>query len=196
MKKLIFVMSKVPIKGIMKNRLSRDIGYINSKRLVCNSIEKINRIFLRKKSEYNLNWYLTPNCKFRSYSFSIFHNCSLQSKGNLGDRMWDLIKLQKKPLVIIGSDIPNLNLLAISNAFKNLKKNDVVIGPTYDGGFWLIGLSNKKKIINPFIKVRWSTIYTLSDLIKNLKNNKNSFEFIEKLRDIDNKADYCENKKN
>ena len=132
MKKLIFVMSKVPIKGIMKNRLSKDIGFINSKRLVCNSIEKINRIFLRKKSEYDLNWYLTPSCKFRSYSFSVFHNCILQSKGNLGDRMWDLIKLQKQPLVIVGSDIPNLNLLAISNSFKKLKKNDVVIGPTLE----------------------------------------------------------------
>ena len=84
-------------------------------------------------------------------------------------------------------------MLAISNSFKKLKKKDVVIGPTYDGGFWLIGLSNKKKIINPFINVRWSTSFTLSDLITNLKNHKISFEYIEKLRDIDNKADYCEN---
>ena len=186
-------MSKVPIKGIMKNRLSKDIGYTNSKRLVCNTIEKINKIFLRRKNEYNLNWYLTPSSKFRSYSFYIFHNCTLQSKGNLGERMWNLIKFQKQPLVIVGSDIPNLNLLAISNSFKKLKKNDVVIGPAYDGGFWLIGLSNKKKIVNPFINIRWSTSFTLYDLVNNLKNNKISFEFIEKLRDIDNKADYCEN---
>ena len=194
MKKLIFVMSKVPVKGIIKNRLSKDIGFINSKRLVCNSIEKINKIFLRKKNEYSLKWYLTPNCKFRSYSFSKFQNCTLQCKGNLGDKMWNLIKLQKQPFVIVGSDIPNLNILAISNSFKKLKIKDVVIGPTYDGGFWLIGLSNKKKIINPFKNIRWSSVFTLSDLIKNLEKNKISFEFVEKLRDIDNKADYCENR--
>ena len=47
MNKLVFVMSKVPVKGIMKNRLSRDIGFIKSKRLVCNTIEKIN-IMLNK----------------------------------------------------------------------------------------------------------------------------------------------------
>ena len=194
MNKLVFVMSKVPVKGIMKNRLSRDIGFIKSKRLVCNTIEKINKIFLRKKNEYTLNWYLTPSCRFRSYSFTFFHNCTLQSKGNLGNRLWSLIRLQKQPLIIVGSDIPDLNLLAISNSFKKLKKNDVVIGPTYDGGFWLIGFSNKKKIINPFTHVRWSTSFTLYDLIKNLKsNNIVSFDFVEKLRDIDNKADYCEN---
>ncbi|MAH88721.1 MAG: hypothetical protein CMJ06_01540 [Pelagibacterales bacterium] len=192
MKKVIFVMSKVPIKGIMKNRLSKDIGFTNSKRLVCNSIEKINKIFIRKKNEYSLHWYLTPRSKFRSYSFSIFNNCILQNKGNLGDKMWDLTKIQRQPFIILGSDIPNLNLLAISNSFKKLKKNDVVIGPTYDGGFWLIGFSNKKRIINPFINVRWSNSFTLSDLIKNLNNNKMSFDFVEKLRDIDNAADYCD----
>ncbi len=194
MKKSIFVMSKVPIRGIIKTRLSNDIGFINSKRLICNSIEKINKIFIRKKNEYNLNWYLTPTCKFRSFSFSIVNNCILQSNGDLGDRMWALMKLHSHPFIIIGSDIPSLNLIAISNSFKKLKNNDVVIGPTYDGGFWLIGFSNKKRIINPFIKVRWSTSFTLSDLIKNLKNNRVSFDFSQKLRDIDNKADYCENK--
>jgi len=107
--------------------------------------------------------------------------------------MWHLVTLNNNPLVIIGTDIPKLNLKVISFAFKQLKTSDVVIGPTYDGGFWLIGFSNKKKIVYPFYNIRWSSKYTLEDLIKNLQNNKIKFKFTKKLRDIDNKADYCEN---
>ena len=195
MKKKIFIMSKAPLQGLIKNRLSKEIGYRKSKRLVTKAIEKVNKIFLHKKKEYSLFWYLLPCQKFRTYSFTISEDIILQPKGNLGHKMWDLLRNQNSSSIIVGSDIPNLNLLAISNSFKKLKKNDVVIGPTYDGGFWLIGFSNKKKIINPFINVRWSTSFTLSDLIKNLKNNIVSFDYVEKLRDIDNKADYCENKK-
>ena len=109
--------------------------------------------------------------------------------------MWNLLKIPNISSIIVGSDIPSLNIVAISLAFKKLRTSDVVIGPTYDGGFWLIGFSSKKKYPNPFNNIRWSTKYTLSDLIKNLKKMKISYNFTHKLRDIDNKADYCENNK-
>ena len=107
--------------------------------------------------------------------------------------MWNLLKIQNSSSIIVGTDIPSLNIIAISLAFKKLKTSDIVIGPSYDGGFWLIGHSTKKKHLNPFNNIRWSTKNTLSDLIKNLKKMKLSYEFTHKLRDIDNKADYCEN---
>jgi glycosyltransferase A (GT-A) superfamily protein (DUF2064 family) len=195
MKKNIFIMSKVPFKGIIKNRLSKEIGFTKSKRLIINTLEKINKIFLDKKAEYNIYWYLFPKKKFRSYSFSFSSKCILQSKGNLGDKMWNLVKFQRKPLIIIGSDIPQLNLKAISHSFNKLKTYDVVIGPTYDGGFWLIGFANRKKLTNPFNNIRWSSSFTFTDLIQNLKSNQISYDFTQKLRDIDNKDDYCENNK-
>ncbi len=195
MKKQIYVMSKVPFKGIIKKRLSSEIGYIKSKRLINNNIEKIKKIFLQNKI-FAVNWYLTPYKKFKSYSFSFCYQCILQCKGNLGNKMWNLVNNEKNPFIIIGSDIPKLNLKAISFSFDKLKTSDVVIGPTYDGGFWLIGFSNKKNIINPFSNIRWSTKHTLNDLIKNLKKNSISYSFTNKLRDIDNKDDYCKNKDN
>ena len=195
MKKRIFIMSKVPFQGLIKNRLSKEIGYIKSRRLTLRAIEKINKIFLHKKKEYNLSWYLLPCQKFRTYSFTICEDTILQPKGNLGYKMWNLLKIQNLASIIVGSDIPNLNIEAISLAFKKLRTSDVVIGPTFDGGFWLIGFSSKKKHPNPFSNVRWSTRNTLYDLIINLKKMKISYDFTLNLRDIDNKADYCENNK-
>ena len=186
-------MSKAPFQGLIKNRLSKEIGYRESKRIVTKAIEKVNKIFLHKKREYSLSCYLFPCQKFRTYSFTISEDTILQPKGNLGIKMWNLLKIQNSSSIIVGTDIPSLNIIAISLAFKKLRTSDVVIGPTYDVGFWLIGLSSKKKHLYPFNNIRWSTEYTLSDLIINLKKMKLSYEFTHKLRDIDNKADYCEN---
>ena len=71
---------------------------------------------------------------------------------------------------MIGSDIPDIKFQDLAKAFQILKTVDiVVIGPTYDEGFWLIGFSNKKPIIYPFRNIRWSTKHTLTDLIIILK---------------------------
>ena len=195
MKKNIYVMTKAPFRGIIKNRLSSEIGYVKSHRLTCNNIEKIERLFLRREKEYSVNWYLTPYYQFRSYSFSFSKKCVLQNKGDLGRKIWNILAIQNNSFIIVGTDIPKINLIAISLSFKLLKTNNVVIGPTYDGGFWLIGFSNKRKIVYPFNKVRWSSQNTLKDLIKNLKKNNISYSFTKKLRDIDNKDDYCKNNK-
>ena len=55
------------------------------------------------------------------------------------------------------------------HAFQILKTVDIVLGPTYDKGFWLIGFSNKKSIIvrvndrGPFAKNKRRRIIDLSE---------------------------------
>ena len=93
---------------------------------------------------------------------------------------------------MIGSDIPNIKFQDLVKAFHILKTVDIVLGPTYDQGFWLIGFSNKKPIMYPFRNIRWSSKHTLSDLTNNIRNNGNSMNFCKKLRDIDIIDDYCE----
>ena len=103
-----------------------------------------------------------------------------------------LKSLIQESFILIGSDIPDIYFVDLCKAFKILKSKDIVIGPTYDKGFWLIGFSNKKSIIYPFKNIRWSTEYALSDLVTNITKNGNSFYFCKKLRDIDIIDDYCD----
>lgn len=44
--------------------------------------------------------------------------------------------------VVIGSDCPGINLDLIESAFHGLEKNDLILGPAADGGYYLIGLKN------------------------------------------------------
>ena len=73
----------------------------------------------------------------------------------------------------------------IIEAWKKLKNNDIVLGPAEDGGFWLIGITNKKKLKFIFNNVNWNIDTTLSQLKYNLTKNNISIGYIETLKDID-----------
>ena len=89
----------------------------------------------------------------------------MQNGKDIGEKIWHLVNRKFCPCILIGSDIPKINYNIISNSFKKLKTSDVLLGPTFDGGFWLIGFSHKKKIPYPFQHIRWSSKHTLKDLI-------------------------------
>ena len=187
----IFLMTKIPIHGLIKRRLSKDIGNCKSKRLTLLNIENIKKILNNKKT-YRFFLYTMPTKKFRSYSYSFCKNVLLQKGSNLGKKIWNLKNLVRGNFIVLGSDIPFINFEDLYNAFEILKSKDIVIGPTYDNGFWLIGFSNKKSIMYPFKEIRWSTKHSLYDLVRNIEKNGNSFNYCKKLRDIDIIDDYCE----
>ena len=191
MKNSVYLMTKNPIHGFIKSRLAKDIGNCNSKRFTLLNIENIKKNLANKKN-FDLFLYTTPKKKFRSFSFNFSNNIILQKGFNLGEKIWHLKSIIRGKFILIGSDIPDINLKYLSNAFELLNSTDIVIGPTYDKGFWLIGFSNKKSINYPFKNIRWSTKHVLEDLMKNLKRNSISISFCEKLRDIDIIDDYCD----
>ena len=41
---------------------------------------------------------------------------------------------------MIASDSPQLTVEVVTSAFRELDRNDLVFGPTYDGGYYLIGM--------------------------------------------------------
>ncbi len=107
-----------------------------------------------------------------------------QGPGDLGIRMArPLYELPSGPVVIVGTDIPDLNEAHIEQAFAALDEHDVVFGPAHDGGYYLIGFKRRPHVINPFYGVRWSTEFTLSDTLQNLVGYR--VAFLETLQDID-----------
>ncbi len=94
------------------------------------------------------------------------------------------------PVLIIGSDIPDVGQAHIAAAFDALRRSDVVFGPSNDGGYWLVGM-RRGKIAGPlFDNVRWSTKYALSDTQRNL-NTGFRVAMISTLADIDDGIDYA-----
>lgn len=69
----------------------------------------------------------------------------LQGAGGLGLRMQRqrqrACRERVRSLVLIGSDLPELSVASLLQAFLQLHRLPLVLGPAADGGYWLIGLS-------------------------------------------------------
>ena len=187
--------------GRCKTRLSKDIGKKNSAKIqsvmtnhtisVAKSLQKINLIDI----SIAISGLGKKNCRRWSQKLGI-KKFNLQGKGCLGEKMKRQIIINKKfctinkikNIIFIGTDLPDLCHLDLLNTIKELKKNDLVLGPSNDGGYWLIGLSPKilsKHQHLPFINIRWSKENVLKNTIDNLASTKLKYKFLDKKIDID-----------
>ena len=88
-------------------------------------------------------------------------------------------------MVLVGIDIPQLDLTLISEAFNHLVKSDFVLGPSQDGGFYLFG--SRRKIPKwIWSETPWSTSDTSEKFIKLLNQEP---VYLRTLTDVDNFSD-------
>lgn len=70
-----------------------------------------------------------------------------QGEGDLGERFHRAVKAcidqGARRVIVMGADCPALSPALIADAFARLNDNDVVLGPTVDGGFYLFGLAER-----------------------------------------------------
>ncbi len=111
-----------------------------------------------------------------------------QGGGNLGTRMQSVFdEAPGGPVIIIGSDIPGITKGRIAEGFRQLGRNEVVLGPAHDGGYWLVGQRRRPHILQLFNNVRLSSPHTLGDTLVNVRGRK--VALIDTLVDVDRGAD-------
>ncbi len=121
----------------------------------------------------------------------------VEQKGeNLGQRMSNLFDtLFEKgfsPVVIIGSDSPDLPMEYITEAVELLKtaepvRRQVVLGPATDGGYYLIALSNACREL--FEEVPWSTSKVLDSTLSRAEEAGIEVKLLNDWYDIDTPDD-------
>lgn len=110
---------------------------------------------------------------------------------DLGARMASAFKTALgapyRSVVVIGTDIPGINGPLLTAAMKSLQDHDVVLGPTVDGGYYLIGLRSPQPEL--FEEIPWSTdqVYALTE--QKIKARSLSLKILPRLRDLDTVED-------
>jgi len=104
---------------------------------------------------------------------------------DLGARMANaLAAAPAGPVVLVGSDIPDITPDCIARAIRGLGRADAVFGPAHDGGYWLVGVRNRGLLRRLFRDVRWSSEHALSDTIANLPAGRRHV-LVDRLQDVD-----------
>ena len=195
-------MTKWPRYGHCKTRLSKDVGKKNA--LLIQIMMLQHKVSVAKSLlEKNI---LDISLAISGIGFKSskrwckqlgLKDFNLQGKGSLGERMRrQILKHQKhsflnkeRPLIFIGTDLPNLCHLELIETISRLKSSQVVIGPSTDGGYWLIAFSAKilsNNLFHPFIDIKWSTSNVLQKTIDNLNKLNLKVDYLNNKIDVDN----------
>lgn len=97
--------------------------------------------------------------------------CISQGEGDLGQRMrhvFDtLFDLGYTKVILVGTDLPTVPLRYLQEAFSYLDYHPVVLGPSLDGGYYLIGLQSM--IPEIFEGIDWGTNQVFSQTIEQME---------------------------
>ena len=191
-KDLLIIFTRNPELGKCKTRLAATVG----NRIALNIYQ-----FLLEHTK-NITKGLDVG-KWVFYSDEIWENDiweqpiyekKIQSGKDLGERMANAFKdgfnAGHEKIIIIGSDMYDLNENDLMEAFNILDRHDYVIGPAIDGGYYLLGM----KVFNPalFKSKSWGTDTVLEATLEDLKGKnygllapKNDIDYFEDIKDIE-----------
>src|SRR5262245_36605669 len=113
-----------------------------------------------------------------------------QIDGDLGQRMAAFFQQQvaggSLATVLLGADSPTLPTAWIAQAFTELERADIVLGPTTDGGYYLIGCGRQLPPV--FEGIRWGSVHVLSDTMARLTDSSWRLALLPPWYDIDTLA--------
>ena len=188
---LFFV--KNPERGKVKSRLAATIGGDSAVRLYKNLVVKM--LSTLKEGTFPLYICFFPKSAQKPTKnwLGTEYRYIPQNGKDLGERMRngfiEAFEMGFKRVVLIGSDIPDLPLEFIEEAFITLNKNDVVIGPAFDGGYYMIGFNDKSFFPQVFEGIAWGTKSVFDETMKKLKRSRRLVHTLPYQRDIDTAED-------
>lgn len=189
----IILFTRYPVPGNTKTRLIPDLGPLRAadihRKLAETVFAKAERFAKKHRVEFEVSYtggslsemkaWLGTSCKY-----------SLQCNGDLGKRMYadfrNAFKSGSRRVVLIGTDVPEITLEHLEDAFCHLKDNDVTLGPSTDGGYWLIGMNRPCDI---FSGMSWGCGTVLDQTLSLVKRNRLSVSLLSPLRDMDTLED-------
>ena len=190
MTRWLVIMAKAPVMGQVKTRLGKAIGLVQAtwfyRRMINRTVRRLG---------YDPRWstrlVVTPDSAVAGGAWPRGVPVMGQGPGDLGQRMRRIFQtLPSGPVVIIGTDIPDIEPVMIKRAFQRLGDHDSVFGPADDGGYWLLGLARRNALPRAILTgVRWSTPHALEDTADSLGGY--SVAQIDTLCDVDCVADFA-----
>ena len=88
-------------------------------------------------------------------------------------------------VMVIGSDMPDLSLQELNDAFDALDTTEAVIGPAHDGGYYLLGFNRSGFFLDVFKDIPWSTNMVYMETWSKIRKRGKMVEVLEEKSDID-----------
>lgn len=189
----LVIMAKAPQPGAVKTRLCPPLSYPEAAELYhCFLLDTIDKA--RTLSGVSLVLAYTP-ASSNDFFTSLAPDAILmpQLGDDLGDRMAACFTrsfdLGYRHVLLTGSDLPTLPLDYLQQAVALIAKPqvDVALGPSEDGGYYLIGLRQLHSAL--FADICWSTDTVFADTVRRAEANGLHVASLPRWYDVDTPAD-------
>ena len=169
---VLVIFTKVPLPGAVKTRLASVLSAEQAARLQsCFLVDEIRLAMTLPDVEVVVAF--TPAHAEAQLRAILPEPVRLlpQREGDLGKRMAQtfshLFEAGRDLVVLIGSDLPTLPSSILAQAFAALAQADIVLGPSTDGGYYLIGMRRLHATL--FDGVAWGTSLVLAQTAERIR---------------------------
>lgn len=194
-KSLLIIFVKNPALGKVKTRLAATIGKEAALEIYLKLLEHTHKITANLPIEKIIYYsdFMDDLDLFESHVYQK----SVQEGDDLGIRMRRAFEASfaasYDKVAIIGSDCYELDSETIMDGFKSLDKNEIVVGPAKDGGYYMLGMSKMYERL--FMGKKWSTADVFLDTLLDIKRLGVDYHLLPTLSDVDHEEDLGELRK-
>jgi uncharacterized protein len=182
----VVIMAKWPLLGRVKTRLAAQTSGTFAFEIYRSLFEHAVRFW--QQSPFHATLYLDGAPQLPATGLPSIR----QVNGHLGARMHAAVLEQRdaggEKILVVGTDCPGMSHELIQRAYNCLDYADVVLGPAFDGGYYLIGV--RKDCPELFGALDWGTSGVLSHSIKLCRSFGYSVVTLNMMRDLDTLDDF------
>lgn len=185
---LLFI--KNPVLGKVKTRIAQTAGEVRALQIYLEMLRHTREVALSADARRFLFYsdFINDADSWHPSSFEKY----LQQGNDLGERMQHAFETAfaqgASKAVIIGSDCVDLTGAIVKAAFRQLDDHSFVIGPTLDGGYYLLGMNALEPTV--FDNIQWSTATVLPTTLERIQSLQKNYFLLPALPDIDYEADW------
>jgi len=187
-KTALIVFAREPKDGKVKTRLAKDFPTPTVTRLYKAFVKDVLNVARKTRCDQRFIYYVGNGSSMPFLrQFENHFQLKKQTGKNLGERMYRAFCYCKKKkfdrIIIVGTDCLTLTERDINKAFQKLENHDCILGPSRDGGYYLIALKSPHRKL--FEGIDWSTESVLKQTLRGARQlNKKTF-LLKNREDID-----------
>ncbi len=183
---LLLIFAREPVPGLVKTRLAKDVGFQKAALLYDLILHHV--IDGVTWPHYDIVIYKTPESSLAFFEAilpsAVIRN---QPEGDLGKRISAAFKSEfargYTRICLTGTDCPGISSSDILQAFDLLGHFELVLGPSSDGGYYLVGLS----VFHPelFEGIAWGTDTVFTETVRTASFLGIDYGCLPEMSDID-----------
>jgi len=185
----LYLAAKAPLPGRVKTRLGATIGHASAAELYAAFLADLTARFAGARFE--VGWYVAPGSR-RHLGPYLAGSAAVRVQRGSG---WaarqaalfqDCEEAGEGAVALAATDSPQLTAVRVLEAFAALERHDVVLGPTTDGGYYLVGMRGAHDL---FSGVAMSTATALDQMLERARGLGLAVALLTPEFDVDTVAD-------